>query len=127
MAVTLFFLDDDPGRTERFVAMATAGGYQVVTAPGYEAAETALRQHKFDVCFLDHDLGDVPVVDSDVPERTVYHVARLVVALPADRRPSRVVVHSHNPIGALRMVELLHATDIPAVHRPFGWRLSQVV
>jgi len=45
------------------------------------------------------------------------HVARL----PEDKRPTQVVIHSWNPPGATRMLQLLRDAGVRAIRAPFEY------
>lgn len=60
----------------------------------------------FDVAYLDHDLGE-RVFDPYPREVTGYDVACHIKAMPKATRPKRVIVHSVNSDGALRMISKL--------------------
>jgi hypothetical protein len=45
-------------------------------------------------------------------EKTGQDVAKYIATLPVDKVPKRIIVHSFNPIGAIRMVEILRDAGI---------------
>jgi hypothetical protein len=83
----------------------TAGIWHVYTT---EQAKSALSSTRFDVAYLDHDLGEW--MDNGYGkkiEATGTHVAWFIAnELPPEKRP-RVIIHSMNPVGAERMMSIL--------------------
>ena len=72
-------------------------GEDLVWARNYDEAIEALGAHEFSAAYLDHDL---------MPEEpTGYDVVAWMVA--HDRVPPKVVIHSHNPVGADAMADLV--------------------
>jgi DNA-binding NarL/FixJ family response regulator len=71
----------------------------------------ALAASRYEVCFLDHDLGG--------PE-TGHDVARWLAQQEPTNRPSRVFVHSMNPVGVARMVRTLTDAGVCATGMMFG-------
>lgn len=128
MPVRVLFLDDDPERQTRF--RMNAIGCDLVQVWNYEEAAVALAGDRFDQVFLDHDLSERqavwPALDGgDEPyghgERTGLDVAQLVAALPDEKRPSLVIIHSYNPDGARRMHQVLADAGMRRVYRePFN-------
>lgn len=81
----------------------------------YDQAIRALElPDPFDVAYLDHDLFYRTI------DRTGYDVAEYIIAMPRERRPKFIVVHSVNDVGAQRMVNLLQSAGCNAVREP--WR-----
>lgn len=67
---------------------------------------------RFDVIYLDHDLG---------PGKTGLDVVDyLTHNLSEELRPERVVVHSLNPVGADNMMRALQRAGIQASREPFN-------
>lgn len=102
-------LDDEQYRHDEFERRFR--GHDVVHARTVAEAIGALSGERFDQVCLDHDLGDDHGTGQDVAD----HIA----AMPRDRSPRTVVVHSFNPPGARRMLATLKETGIPAWYRPF--------
>lgn len=71
----------------------------------------ALTGERFDLCLLDHDLGEG---DSGT------EVARAIAAMDPDRHPRDVIIHSHNPVGAERMRDILRDAGIRCRIEPFS-------
>jgi predicted O-methyltransferase YrrM len=77
-----------------------------------------LNKRKFDLIFLDHDLGGGFMQDSDY-HNTGYQVAKgLLQTINAE---TNVIIHSWNPDGAKRMADVLYEREKGRVLRqPFG-------
>jgi len=107
----ILVLEDDPNRVKKFRRELV--GHAVDYAADVQSAVGLLAAHRYDLMFLDHDLGGQEMVDSS-EENTGYQFA---VAVAADGRNSGavVVVHSCNPAGADNIVAALPL----AVKAPF--------
>lgn len=115
----ILFLDDSPDRHRQFFE--DWDGHDIT--PVFTAAEavTALKQHTFDLVFLDHDLGEFDTGGyCAVPAGNGLDVARFIAAMPEEKRQFRVVVHSWNPVGAKHMRDCFAAAGVDAVCQPFG-------
>jgi CheY-like chemotaxis protein len=66
-----------------------------------DEAITLLRNNKYDLVFLDHDLGGEQMVSSD-HHNTGATVAKIMHETP--NKDSVIIVHSYNPIGAENMM-----------------------
>lgn len=126
--VRILFLDDAQIRHDVFAR--EHGADDVVHAFTASEAVRALEENdRFDVVHLDHDLEAEHYLELSCGEREVaaagdppfdpgtgMDVVERIVAMTPGRRPCRVVVHSHNPIGT-RMVALLKEAGVRA-----SWR-----
>jgi CheY-like chemotaxis protein len=113
----IFVLEDDTEyRIPQFQELFAA--HNLVYAVDSGQALEALRQQKFDLIFLDHDLGGQLYVDSR-RHNTGYQVAAgLRKTINAE---TNVVVHSWNPAGAENIAKLLAKRARGKVKRiPFG-------
>lgn len=106
----LLILDDDLVRHEFFRA-AHARHDRVHALTSAEAIDALSLGARFDVALLDHDLGPGDATGEDV--------ARYIAAMPVGHRPLKVIVHSWNPAGAQRMVDILRDAGVPAGAKPF--------
>jgi CheY-like chemotaxis protein len=108
--VRLLILDDDPVRQEHFAAIHRR--HERVHVLFSEDAIEALNEGpRFDAALLDHDLGAGCHTGEDV--------AKHIASMPPERRPLKVIVHSWNPDGAQRMVNILREAGVPAGAMPF--------
>ncbi len=105
----ILFMDDDEQRHKLFEKLVSAykPGWEVTYAFTSQQAEDACRVHRFDIAFLDHDMG-----------RESDHNGSMFATeiLSSDRHylPERVVVHSSNPDGANNMVSKFRSAGIPS-------------
>jgi len=107
----ILILDDDPDRHEWFEK--AFSGKDITKAYTYEEAVSALDSgKKYDVVFLDHDLGSV---ENGVDVAT--HIAK---SIPEHSIPELVWIHSMNPVGARRMEDVLKDRGIRFCRTPFG-------
>lgn len=117
----ILVLDDDEIRHEQF--RDNLKEHSVVHVYTAEEAGAALGAEKFDLAYLDHDLQDFQNNPSGygVIEQTGFDVARFIARyLAPQKRPDKVIVHSWNPGGAIRMVKELRENGLVAVYEPFG-------
>ena len=85
-------------------------GYDVTIARSYDEAVAHLQEAYFDVVSLDYDLGGANGND----------VAMRLAELSVPARPSHVVIHSMNPVGAQRIAATLRTAGIPSYVQPFS-------
>lgn len=110
----ILILDDSEERMKNFMRRFVHDTNVQVTLcmAVWEALRALEERDRFDTIMLDHDLG------SGCPEGDV--VAKYIAnELPEDKRPSLVIVHSHNFAASERMVNLLRDVGIRACHKPY--------
>lgn len=101
-ARNVFILEDDPIRIKQFKQM-LSDKFLTMTDDATVAIDI-LNKQKFDICFLDHDLGGQTYVNSDKPN-TGYQVAKQISStLNID---TFCIVHSMNPVGAQNMYKAI--------------------
>lgn len=107
----ILVVDDDEYRQKTFAKQ--LADHDVWHAYNFKQAVDFLEtQSPFSSIFLDHDLGETA---------TGYDIAVYIAEkLPVEHRPRVIVVHSHNVVGAERMVRTLKAAGIAAAARPFA-------
>ena len=110
----ILILDDDWERLARFEKMYI--GHRVTCVETVGEAISELEANKFDVLFLDHDLGHRVHVESDGLEETGYLVALWLADNP-QHKPETIIVHSLNEIGSKNILSVLPE----AVRKPFAW------
>lgn len=119
MSERIFFLDDDITRRRRF--QMNRIGRDLTIAQNYTEACEILASTVFDVAYLDHDLSELAAAGQPgAEEKTGTHVAEFIAALPADRRPRLVILHSYNPVGRKRMSDILGAVGVCCKIQPFN-------
>ena len=105
----ILILDDDSSRHIIF-AKRFAGHELTHTFDAWEALEL-MKTTKFDLVQLDHDLGQFEYVPYKV-EVTGTEVANgMAQGLLPENRPDMVVIHSWNPAGARRMLDILREAE----------------
>lgn len=98
----ILILEDDDNRIVYF--RRNLYGHDVIVTKFSKEAIGLLKKFKFDVLFLDHDLGGKQMVAPG--ENTGSEVAEWLNAHP-DRQPPSINIHSYNPDGAKNMHRLL--------------------
>ena len=120
MAERILILDDDGTRHAAFAARYSDA--ERVHVHSVAEALAALRDDgpRFDLATLDHDLGEWQIDCYGKREITGLEVAVAIARMDEERRPARVVVHSWNPPGALRMLDYLREAGVPCSYEPFA-------
>lgn len=115
----ILFLDDNGMRRDLFAEVLVKKNQGFTYCETAKEACNKLRKERFDVIFLDHDLGGEWFAPSD--ENSGYAVAKFISELPIAQ--GQVIVHSYNNAGAQNMLAVLPA-GTPWI--PFGghefWR-----
>lgn len=88
----------------------------------FSAAEaiSMLKGERFDLACLDHDLDELAAAGMEPREKTGMHVAEHIVAMPRERRPRAVLVHSMNVPAASRMMATLLREVDGLMGQPFS-------
>jgi len=115
----VLILEDDQNRVNTFVRELKNVDRDITASS--KIAINLVKKVKYDVIFLDHDLGIVPETGektNDVylisGEYTGYEVAQ---AIPQSiNKDTFVVIHSYNRVGAEKMQSVLDKCD----YAPFG-------
>lgn len=115
----ILVVEDDPIRIEEFQKRLL--DCTVTYTKDTEKARALVFAQKFDMIFLDHDLGYNPETEEKTTsvflpsgDGTGYHVAQ---AIPESiNKDTMVIIHSWNPRGAENMKDLLD--DVQCL--PFG-------
>lgn len=81
-------------------------------------ANEALKKNIYDIIYLDHDLGGQVYVDYDTINGTGTDTA--LVIPKTENRNARIVIHTHNPAGAQRMINIFKNNKIDHAYIPFG-------
>jgi CheY-like chemotaxis protein len=117
----IFVLEDNEERNVSFRKW--LAGHDVTYVEDAWTAHPILKNKKFDLIFLDHDLGNRSNVNSDDPN-TGYAVAKEIKN--GVNKDTQVIVHSMNPNGAINILRVLKSSN-NAFHRPFGdWIASAI-
>lgn len=106
----ILILDDDPSRHAVF--RSSLVGHRLTHAHTALEAVKAMWSKRFDVVFLDHDLGD--------DHSTGYDVTKWMERMPHENRPEVCVVHSLNPVGSSNMMLTLRKHGFRTERIPYG-------
>jgi len=118
--MNIFILEDDPSRMKLFNEWFK--DHEIDHSDWAGDAINSLRSIKYDVIFLDHDLGGQAFVDSNDPN-TGYQVAKTIPDGINANTP--VIVHSMNPAGGKNILDVL--TTPQKIHSPFGTQLRNII
>ena len=98
----IFVLEDDENRQQWFKkTFSEVEEFHMVADA--ETAKKLLVKFKYDIIFLDHDLGERVYVDSSDPE-TGYQVMLIIPG--SINEDTYIIVHSLNTVGAKNMVNV---------------------
>jgi len=111
----ILILEDDGERVRSFYDMFCDDSLVVVNSS--LSAIFLIRELKFDVIFLDHDLGGQTYVDSE-EQNTGYQVSKIID--DSINKLTPIIIHSWNQIGVKRMKEVLKDHKGQVVSVPFG-------
>lgn len=113
----IFILEDNKYRMVKFRRELV--GHQVDHAETVEDGMVLVKANRYDLIFLDHDLGGEEMVDS-YGENTGYQLATFISSVFVNgkdftqNRKTPCVIHSCNPAGANNIQRALpHAIAIP--------------
>lgn len=113
----IFILEDNEYRMIKFRRELV--GHQIDHTDNVKDGMVLVKENKYDLIFLDHDLGGEEMVDS-YEKNTGYQLAKFIDSVFADGRdftPNRktpCVIHSCNPAGSANIKQALsHAIAIP--------------
>lgn len=108
----IFILEDNVHRMLKFSRELI--GHRIHHATTIEEGTNFVANNKYDLLFLDHDLGGHEMVDSNTPN-TGYQLARFIASFTPNK-DTPCIVHSCNPVGADNIVAVLpHAIKLPFV------------
>ncbi len=106
----IFILEDNEHRMAKFRRELI--GCQIDHAATTEEGTSLVVANKYDLLFLDHDLGGKEMVDS-FQGNTGYKLAEFIASFTPNKE-TPCVVHSCNPVGADNIVSVLrHAVKLP--------------
>jgi CheY-like chemotaxis protein len=117
--MNVLLVEDREARIEWFKKHINDCGMEteIYSAVDAEAAVDLLDHEKFDIMFLDHDLGTVELMDIN-DEKSGSVVAKHM----AENHPSPracVIIHSQNPAGSQYMYQTLRAAGYEVIVQPF--------
>lgn len=103
----ILILEDDKNRIKWFKENTI--GHSVDIVESAKPAIHLIQEKKYDVIFLDHDLGGEVYVDSN-NDNTGYQVAKALLMSINETTP--VVVHSLNSVGAKNIQRIIPEAEI---------------
>lgn len=113
----IFILEDNPFRMEWFNKEFI--GHEVHHCDEAEIAIDMIQFNKYDMIFLDHDLGGESMVDGEQDPNTGLAVAKIIPL--THNKDTKIIIHSLNPVGVQRMYTYLSqggCADVACL--PFG-------
>jgi len=114
----VFVLEDDQERQDWFLKRFF--GHTVDIAVSVAEGLTLLKTNRYDTIFLDHDLEFHHYGSNERDDETTgYAVAGYLAQNPRKQPNALVVVHSMNPSGSRRMLDVLRDHGINARQLPF--------
>ena len=108
----VLLLEDDQNRIDWFEKEFKKYDYIAHITEDVEEAKNWLRENKYELIFLDHDLGGKQMVSSDEPD-TGFQVAKMIHE--TKNVDTRIIIHSWNPIGVSNMQNILFENKCPNV------------
>lgn len=106
----IFILEDNPHRMIKFKRNLI--GHKIDHAETVVDGKQLVYKNKYDLIFLDHDLGGKQMVDSS-EENTGYQLA-VYIAKKTRNKNTPCITHTCNPVGANKIVSVLpHAIKVP--------------
>ena len=128
--MNILFLDDMEDRHELFrQRMFDLGkNVSIKSVWNYDEFVEANKIDGYDYMFLDHDLShDAIMCDPDnIEEKTGTDVANWIVENIEPMHVAEIIVHSLNPVGRERMVNILNDAGFYAKECPFYYMLTQL-
>lgn len=118
ITMKILILEDNESRIKLFKDKLGHAELELYVAETADKAIDMIDNNKFEVVFLDHDLGGKVYVDSgehNTGHTVAKHVAELELSMP-------VIIHSFNTVGATNMYKYLteHGHKGTVVYFPFG-------
>ena len=113
----ILILEDNFERQEQF--RKNLSGHNIEITDSSKVAIEKLTNEKYQLLFLDHDLGGLVGVESG--ENTGYEVAEFL-KFNNQHMPQNIIVHSLNVPGAQNIIAALPN----AVHIPFAWTFNNL-
>jgi len=112
----IFVLEDDTIRIEKFELLFKNQQLRIVQ--NVEDAITSCLSDEFQIMWLDHDLGGRIWTDSN-EENTGYQFVKWLIENQKQKN-ALIYIHSMNPIGANKMLNLLLDNKYDGIWIPFN-------
>ncbi len=113
----VLLLEDDNLRIKQFKAKLS--NHEVDVAHTAEAACALLEVGQYSYIFLDHDLEEEHYNNDVQDETTGLHVAKYLAEHADKSKDARIIIHSLNPVGSMRMHEVLESRNAMRIPFPF--------
>ena len=111
----VLILEDDPTRIPGLTNLFKLVGANVIWTNMASECIAEMKKQKFDIIFLDHDLGGQVYVKSG--ENTGYEVA-LWLSKNVDKKPTQqLYTHTLNPVGRQNILNIFGY----GIYAPFVW------
>lgn len=119
----IFILEDNKNRMAKFKRKLI--GHKIDHTDNIEDGSNLVISNKYDLMFLDHDLGGEEMVDS-FANNTGYKLAEFISSFSINK-DTPCVVHSCNPAGANNMMRVLNnAMAVPFTCLDIGLAVKSV-
>lgn len=115
--MNVLFLDDNPRRTEMFLAALVDSGHTIDTCETAKDCIELLQSNSYDCIRLDHDLGGEYWVESERDDCGMAVVRWIVENKP---QIPKIIIHSHNVKAAKEMCRQLREAKYVTLYIPFG-------
>ena len=112
----LLILEDNPIRIEKFKKLFK--NQEIVIFDNVDDAIAACEKEEFKVLWLDHDLDNKIWVDSHSCHNTGYKFVYTLI-FKGLQKNSLIYIHSMNPVGANKMLNMLKDNDYDGIWIPF--------
>jgi hypothetical protein len=112
----ILLLEDSLNRIEKFKQLFK--NQKLFISDNIKDAQITCKLNEFPVMFLDHDLGNRIWVDSN-EENTGYQFVKWLTENQLQKN-SLIYIHSMNPIGANKMLNLLKDNNRDGIWIPYS-------
>ena len=109
--------DDNVNRVAYYQVLMVLGAVVVWAPTALETARVLQEGEPFDLVALDHDFRAADCI-ADPEESTGRGTAKVIAALPPEKRPPIVLLHSANAAGREAMAAILRSAGIEPVVAP---------
>jgi len=117
-------LDDDTSRQQALTG--NNPGHSITAVGSATEAIRLLRNSHYEMVFLDHDLDDH--LPQGTPSKgTGLHVVRWITNCDFEHRPSLIVVHSTNALGAGDMMRELTEAGFACIYLTEAWTRAGLI
>lgn len=118
----VFILDDEihsGGLSNRSNLKDILRNHDLTLATSRFEAEELYRPGTYDLLLLDHDMGGF-IDNTPGIQNTGYEFCKWLVENEKAKEKPDAIVHSHNPQGAMYMVDILRKHGFPVLRYPYS-------